>query len=155
MDFHLIDYIVNSDISFLKKKPFQKNPFANIKAKIFYAKVIQTLCPELGETKFDRLYSVNDLCRFYRIFKAGIGYIQSHFFKKNKKAYPKPHHYDLWLKDIILQEFDHTKLNQISDIFNSTFITENEYNNLSSAEKKRLSNVLSIILAVKHLHKKL
>ena len=153
MNFQVIDYLVNSNISFLHKKPFQKNPFENMKAKIFYAKVIQNLCPALGETKFDRLYAVNDLCKPYRIFIAGKGYIQSHVFKKNKKIFSKPHNYDQWFKDIIIQEFTNNELNNTSVVLNNISLSDHEYDNFSTTEKKKLSNILSVILAFKQLQK--
>lgn len=147
-----LDTILKSNISFLQKKPFYQNPIINFNFKVFYAKMISYLSPELGETKFDRLYRVNDLCRFYRLPLAGLGYMKSHLFKTNKKNYPKPHHYDLWFKDIIIDKLSQANKSADNSILKPYYLTEEKYDKRSSLEKKRLANASAGIIAINKIH---
>lgn len=144
MDDVYITSLLNSQISFLRKKPFYQNPLNNLKYKIFYAGVVRNLSPELGETKLDRLYKVNDLCKWYRIPKAGIGYVRSHVFKMNKTPFPRPHHYDLWYKEIILSKLDSEPI----EIFNFHPVTNDAYEKLNPIQQKRLANATAVCMAL-------
>ncbi|MFP4024587.1 MAG: hypothetical protein ACLFVR_08670 [Thiohalospira sp.] len=150
-----LDTILNSHISFLRKKPFYHNPIINFKFKVFYAKMISFLSPELGETRFDRLYRVNDLCKFYRLPLAGLGYMKSHLFKTNKKNYPKPHHYDLWFKDIIIDIFRQDNKYRDNPILQQYYLTEIKYDKLSTLDKKRLANASAGIIAINKIRENL
>lgn len=143
-----INYILNTSISFLYKTPFVKNPFANFRSKVFYAKSIKHLYPALAETRFDRLYKVNDLCIKHRILIAAFGYIQSHLFKKNKKEYPRPHHYDLWYKDIITEQLSDKEYNKSIGIYNEKFKLNSTYSQLPSIQKKNLAEIAAINIAI-------
>ncbi|MDZ7721978.1 MAG: hypothetical protein U5R06_03905 [candidate division KSB1 bacterium] len=149
MNPEFLEYVLNSNISFLRKRNFNKNPIANFRSKIFYAKSIKYLCPALANTRFDRLYCVDDLCKYYLIPKAAYYYVQNHLFHKNKRMFPRPHHYDLWYKPIILQELNSKHINEISEIItvDSNF-TSNQYDGLMPAEKKKSANLAGINLAL-------
>jgi uncharacterized protein YbgA (DUF1722 family) len=144
--------LLDSDIGFLRKKPFYQNPVNNMKYKLFYAKMIKYMSPELGETRFDRLYKLNDLCHLYRLPIAAAGYIKSHLFGMNKSLFPKPHHYDLWFREIIIDAFS-TKPdeNNISILTGKTSFTTENYDQLTSVLKKRLANATSGMLALKKI----
>lgn len=149
MNKELIEYLLNSDVSFLNKVPFKNNPLTNFKGKTFYAKAIKALSPELGKTKFDRLYSINDLCSPFNYPKAALGYFQSHFLKKNKK-HPRPHHYDLWFRDIVIKTLNRTE--KIASGFNSEFsLSVEKYESLSSPDKKALANVTASVIAFEQI----
>lgn len=146
MSFDILEYILNSKSSFLNKKQFHNSPFLNYYNKKLHARTIVDLCPALGETKFDRLYRVNDLSRDYRFPYVFWGYFESHFMKKNKTNYPRPHHYDSWYKKIVINPFN--KAMESVDIFNDSYtITEEQYDKLTPLEKKKIATTASIFLA--------
>lgn len=148
MNTDIIEYLLNSDISFLKKEPFVNSPISNFKAKRTYAQAIKHLYPKLASTKFDRLYTVNDLASWYRIHLAFFGYFQSHFLKKNKKMYPRPHHYDLWLGDLIVNKINRCDISEVTPFFLSNYSIDVErYSKQSSPVKKKFANLLSVCLA--------
>lgn len=141
MDPGYISYILNSRISFLNKNPFTKNPFVNVKSKILYAKTIKYLYPSLSETKFDRLYSIDDLCYNHKLPKTAYRYFQNHYFNKNKKMYPKPHNYDLWYGDFIIKNFQSEYSRSKTMLFNNKFnFTTEQYTALSAKSKKKAAN---------------
>jgi len=146
-----VDYLrmlLSSEFSFLKKPPFKQNPLRNLKYKISYAKMIKYLKPELGTTKFDRLYKLNDLTNVCRLPIAGMGYVNSHVLKINKKYYPRPHHYDLWYENIMFDEFKDINFNAISGLLREDFsFVSIDYKNLPDGDKKIWSNLLGFKLA--------
>ncbi|MBW6480701.1 MAG: hypothetical protein K0B37_14830 [Bacteroidales bacterium] len=149
------DYIrslLYADISFLRKKPFHQNPLQNFGYKSFYARMVKYLSPELGETKLDRLYKINDLCNPYRLPIAAAGYIKSHLFKLNKNKFPRPHHYDLWFREIIIDELkeSHPGLPD-QDLILPQALNPDLYDQYSSLDKKRLANAVSGLLAIKKI----
>ena len=151
MNSELIEYILNSKISFLDKNPFSNNPLLNFRAKVFYARAIKWLYPSLSNTKFDRLYSVDDLCKLYKIPNAIIGYIKSHLFKTNKVPYPRPHHYDAWYKNFILQTKNNNSLSIFTEDFN---LTENEYDLATPVLKKKFATMAGIFLTLNIISRK-
>lgn len=154
MDTNLIDYILNSEISFLKKEPFINSPISNFSAKRTYAQAIKHLYPKLSKTKLDRLYTVNDLAVWYRTPVVLFGYFQSHVLRKNKKEYPKPHHYDLWLGEIIANKINRSDISEVAPFFLSDYSIDVErYSKQSSHVMKKLANLLSICLAYSFVNK--
>ncbi len=152
MNVDYIRYILNSDISFLRKKPFYQNPFKNFGYKSFYARMVKYLSPVLGETKLDRLYKINDLCNVYRLPIAAAGYIKSHLFKMNKNQFPKPHHYDLWFREIIIEELkEYQPEFPDQSLFLSFDVNPVLYDQLSPLDKKRFANMVSGLLALKKI----
>ncbi|MDY0278539.1 MAG: hypothetical protein RBQ97_10710 [Acholeplasma sp.] len=146
MNYDILEYVLNSKSSFLYKKQFHKSPFLNYYTKKLHARTIVDLCPALGETMFDRLYRVNDLARNYRFPYVFWGYFESHFLKKNKKKYPRPHHYDAWYKKVVINPFN--KAMESLDIFNVSYtITDELYDKLTPLEKKKIATISSIFLA--------
>jgi hypothetical protein len=149
MDAEFISYILNSRQSFLLKKPFISNPLNNIRARITYAKGIKYLYPPLGNTMLDRLYKINDLCSWYRYPNVLTGYLQSHLFKKNKKQYPKPHHYDLWYGDIVMEQFRDTRMSSVSRLIAPSYNVDYDiYNSFPSVIKKKHSNMAGLKIAL-------
>lgn len=144
--------LLNSEISFLRKKQFKKNPFANIKAKILYAKAINFLNPDLGSTKFDRLYSVRVLCRFYLLPKAVLFYFLNHFYKKNKKNYTKTTNYEDWYCDLVLSKIN--LLSSMSKVLSSNYKSDyKEYKTKDDLYKKRIMKATAIYVALEQIEK--
>lgn len=140
MDDDLLSMILNSKLSFLDKIPFKHNPLDNLKSKKLHAKTIKYLCPKLKDTKFDRLYCVNDLCNPLRLPFAALGYFKSHFLKTNKVKFPRPHSYDEWYKNlIILKNWEDNRYINQKFIFD-----ENSYDNLNSRTKKMTASLMGI-----------
>ncbi len=154
LNYNYLNYLLHSDVSFLLKPLFKHNPINNFKSKVFYAKCIKFIYPGLGETKFDRLYRLNDLCSMVRLPRAGYGYFQSHALKRNKKQYPKPHHYDNWYGDIVIQEIVNGSENiSIQFIDFKYHLDKNVYINLSSSQQKKHANLAGALLAIKKISK--
>ncbi|HPI68635.1 MAG TPA: hypothetical protein PL003_05375 [Bacteroidales bacterium] len=144
MNAKVIDYVLHSGISFLRRKPFSKNPLLQIRTKVFYARTIKYLSPDLGDTRFDRLYSLDDLFYLYRFPKVIYGYLQSHLLRRNKKEYPRPHHYDLWFKEFVQENVSKLK----TEIINPKSLLCTSYEDLSSYEKMRLVLLSGINLSM-------
>jgi hypothetical protein len=140
---------MHSNISFLRRKPFSKNPLLQIKPKIFYAKTIKYLSPDLGDTRFDRLYSLNDLCYRHRFPRVVYGYVLSHLLRRNKKEFPRPHHYDLWFKEFVQDNISKLK----TEIIDPTGLLSKSYEDMSSYEKKRLVLLAGINLSMNKILK--
>jgi hypothetical protein len=154
MNVTVLNCILNSQISFLSRKPFRKNPFSQIRAKILYSKAILHLCPTLGNTKFDRLYSLKDLSVRYRFPRVIAGYIQSHYFRVNKKYYPKPHDYDHWYGDIVPGLISRYAFKYDSGIFRTpVFISKDYYNALPSKTKKKVAVLAAAMHAIDKINR--
>lgn len=152
IDADFINYVLNSRQSFLRRAPFSGNPVHNLRSRMTYARSITNLYAPLGNTRLDRLYKINDLCFWYRYPNVLAGYVQSHMFKKNKKNYPKPHHYDLWYKDIVTGQFEDNQIMISSHIFNNAYkINSEQFMALQPVKKKKHSNVAGVILALKNI----
>lgn len=148
MNNDFLTFVLNSDFCFLNKGMFSKNPLWNIKRKIFYSKAIKFLCPLLSETRFDRLYKVNDLCNPIRLPIAGYYYFINHIFNKNKKMYPRPHYYDLWYKKMVVNEFNGDDFKINSRIFNEKVeISKENYDQSNAIDKKIFANILGLSIA--------
>lgn len=146
MNYDILEYVLNSKSSFLNKKQFHNSPLLNYSTKKLHARTIVDLCPALGETRFDRLYRVNDLARNHRFPYVFWGYFESHFLKKNKKNYPRPHHYDAWYKKVVIDPFNNA-MKSFAIFNNLCILTEEQYDNLTPLEKKKIATTASIFLA--------
>ncbi len=149
IDKNILDMILNSNISFLKKKQFQKNPLPNFKVKTLQAKMVDYLCKDLSKTKLDRLYTINDLSKPYRYPLAALGYFKSHYLKTNKKSYPKPHNYDKWYRETIINDLSRITNDDLQKFLNhhDQESLQRLYDKSGSSEKKRLANILALKLA--------
>lgn len=149
----IADLYLNSNLSFLNKKPFNKQPFLNMKGKFFQGMVIKKLAPSLGKTKFDRRYSVNDLANPLLRAKTLWGYIQNHLFKANKKSHLAPHDCDTWYENFVVSNICDGK-RKFNEIFNKEFILSCKvYKGLNPNEKKRMASLAAFINAEKQILK--
>ncbi|MFW5803827.1 MAG: hypothetical protein ACOCWG_01190 [bacterium] len=149
MDKKILDLVLNSEISFLRKEQFQKNPLSNFKVKTLQAKMVDYLCKDLSKTKLDRLYTINDLSKPYRYPLAALGYFKSHYLKTNKKSYPKPHNYDKWYRETIINDLSRITNDDLQKFLNhhDQESLQRLYDKSGSSEKKRLANILALKLA--------
>lgn len=99
---HLLERLLNSQISLLRKRQFKKNPIANFKGKILYARAIEYMCPPLSSTRFDRHYRLKDISRLYLLPISVVYYIWNKLRKKNKRSFNATTRYDLWYDNLIL-----------------------------------------------------
>ncbi|QQS49723.1 MAG: hypothetical protein IPM71_08820 [Bacteroidota bacterium] len=96
-----LNFLLNSQISFLRKALFKQNPLRNVKSKILFARAIAYLCPALKPTRFDRLYRVKDLSSIFLWPLAAYYYFLVHAFRKSNKQYTRTTDYLLWYKNIL------------------------------------------------------
>jgi len=149
MDPVILDTYLSSNLSFLNKKPFEQKPLANLKRKVFNAKLIKRICPALSSTRLDRLYSIGDLCNPLMYPFVALGYFRSHFHKANKTNYPRPHFYDKWYKEIAVVEWNKLKFENKFDFLKSnSFEMDQLYMASAASEKKKIMNVISWVKAL-------
>lgn len=109
---NLLNNLLNSDYSFLKKRPFEQNPIVNLNNKVLYGNVIKYLQPLLLDTQFDRLYKVKHLTSPFHLLRLVTLYSMNHFFKKNKVKYTATTRYDMWYKDIVYDKYSYVLNNK-------------------------------------------
>jgi len=151
MNVDFLDKLLKSEISFLKKKQFKKNPIAKIKSKILYAKAINYLCPEMYKSRFDRLYTIKDLCKPYLLPKVFYFYLLNHINRKNNKMYESTTRYDLWLKELVIEQFKNDNITTNMFCISYT-INSLEYDNLSIYNKRDLLKVLAINSSINYIN---
>lgn len=155
MDKSVLDIILNSNLSFLIKEPFQKKPIVNFKVKSLQARIVSNCCSGLSKTKLDRLYSINDLSNYYRFPQVALGYFKSHYLKSNKKNYPKPLDYDNWYRKKIINDIDNIKNPKIMNLITTNTDTplKKLYDTSSYPYKKKYANIMSFNLAYNRIIK--
>lgn len=145
-----LELILNSQICLLRKNQFKKNPIANFKAKILYAKSIEYLNPELASTKFDRLYMLKDISRLYRLPVSVATYLNNRVNKKARKVYNSTTRYDLWYKNLVLSYLNYNQA--ATRIFKQkNKLEEKEFNNLPILQKRRMLRLMASIFVLEKI----
>jgi hypothetical protein len=150
MSYGLLELLINSDISFLKKKLFKSNPLANYRSKVLYAKSILYLCPSLADSKFDRLYRVKDLSKIYFIPKAVFFYLLNHLFRKNSNMFTRTTLYEQWYKDIVISKINSNE-SKVKILLAKQQLSSEDYNVLSSFNIRELLRLAALIISAEYI----
>ncbi len=155
MSYDYLTYLLNSERSILRTGILNSSPAVTIRARIAYSRMVEYLHKPLANTKLDRLYSVKDLSRYYRLPYAIYAYFLNHVFDRNKKKYVRPHHYDLWYADFITSDFTSNFSNQVYGLIKKDFSkSSDQYMKLSSGGKKVYANLVGLKLGLKMIHER-
>lgn len=118
----------------------------NLKRKQVQAMAICGLAPQLRDSRLDRLYRVCDLCTPIGLLHTGIGYVTSHFIQANKKGFPRPHEYNIWLARMVVRTL--SSLHPIKPLMQSNYeIDVNKYLNLDVIYQRKLINLMSVLIS--------
>ncbi len=143
-----LKYLLTSDRSILLTGMLNISPVRNMRSRMAYARIIAGLCPDMMDTRLDRLYRVKDLALPARVPLAVYRYIMNHLFGSNRKRYVRPHHYDLWYAGPLMEmSVNGNNASWCSPVAVLKGMTEESYHGFSPADKKICASMLSINMA--------
>ncbi|SDB81224.1 asparagine synthase-related protein [Williamwhitmania taraxaci] len=88
VDLSFVIKLLNSKFSFLKKKPFSKEPFSHFMSRRLYPLLVRNISPSVLNTPMDRGYNLKDFLHWYNFPKPFLNYFTRHFLPK--KPVKKP-----------------------------------------------------------------
>lgn len=116
VDIGFVNKLLNSKFSFLKKKPFSKEPFSHFMSRRLYPLLVRRISPSVLNTPMDRGYDLKDFLHWYNFPKPFVNYFTRHFV--SKRSVNKPFvGYLSSIKDLVKERITTSSILDL-DIFN-------------------------------------